>query len=201
MRKAWYAGALVLVLAVGVGVLGYADGHADQNMNSGWSAQTFTQTPLLSVAGTGAAVPPNIVYSVDVPLLDHLTVDLRSDSFTWVPDPVPGRAAGSAKPAAVSLTRYSGGCPGAAAPGMVCPAQWQARYDLSTPGVTTIHWTLLALAPPTAETGLDSQAPSPPPVSGSACPAHLPVPLTPAVEGCVVATATIAATVSSTPET
>jgi hypothetical protein len=107
---------------------------------------------------------------------------------------------GSAQPT-VHLARFPGGCPGNAAPGMACPTIWLARYQLGTAGPVTITWDLLAEPSPTAEIGIDTPVPTRPPAPGPPCPAHLPVPLTRAVEGCVVATATIDVEVSSAPST
>ena len=190
--------AAVLVIGIGVGVFVLAEGRADQSPDSGpgWSAQTFAETPAFPETGSGTEKPPDVAYRLAAPLHDYLTVELRSGWFTWIPVSDPG--SGSEGKPVVSLAGYSGGCPGEAAPGMVCPAQWQARYARGPAGVETVHWTLLALPPPMPgiEQTSGAQSPPPLPVPGSACPATLPVPLTSTVEGCVVATATIVVDVS-----
>ena len=187
--------ALVVVVAVVISLLVYADNHADQSPQAQCcgtfgTSQTFTQAPEYPATGSGATTPPNAVFGFDTSVLDLLTVQLSSSTFTWVPAGV----VGPVQPF-VRQEPVPGGCPTAPAPGTLCPSRWSGQYPLSTAGTVTIRWDLLALAPPTSEVG--SVDVTSPPTPDRACPAHLPVPLTPAVAGCVVATETIDVTVSA----
>jgi hypothetical protein len=124
-------------------------------------SETYSQAPDIAETGTGSADPPHLVFRISEPPNSMLMVDFRSGHFLWVPT--------GATPAIESSQRAS-----------------TAWYRLGQSGGETLQWTLIAQAPAAIPgTGTHSEIP------GGACPAQLPVPLTAAVQNCVIATATI----------
>lgn len=124
-------------------------------------AETYSQAPAIAETGTGSADPPHLVFRISEPHDSMLTIEFLSGHFLWVPT--------SATPPIESSQR--------------APTAW---YRLGQAGEETVQWTLIAQAP-AAIPGIGTHNEIP----GGACPAQLPVPLTAAVQNCVIATATI----------
>lgn len=165
----WLIGCGVLVVVCIVGfyaLVAYAFTHADLMpvKQPATAGETFSRAPAIAETGTGSAVPPHLVYRVSEPRDSVLTVELSSAYFLWVPTGV--------NPSVRSSQRSS-----------------TSYFSIHLVGAETEQWTLIARS--TASTASTPGISTPKEIPGGNCPAQLPIPLTTAVQNCVIATATI----------